>query len=86
VRAAASPVALHWLDAPAAAAQNMSWGVPWPQGAVPPGATFNLTDAAGHAAPLQTWPLAYWPDGSLQWSGLATVVPNGRRGCGSGSG
>jgi hypothetical protein len=80
VVAAASPVALHWLDAPPAAAQSVSWGVPWPEGAVPPGATFNLTDAAGHAAPLQTWPLAYWPDGSLKWSGFASVVPSGPAG------
>jgi hypothetical protein len=24
--------------------------------------------------PLQSWPLAYWPDGSLKWVGLSTVV------------
>ena len=24
--------------------------------------------------PVQTWPLAYWPDGSLKWIGVATVV------------
>jgi hypothetical protein len=30
--------------------------------------------ADGKAIPVQTWPLAYWPDGSLKWSGIATVV------------
>jgi len=29
---------------------------------------------------VQSWPLAYWPDGSLKWSGLATVVPAGLAG------
>ena len=72
--AAPEPVTLHWLDqSPPAVAQGVSWGVPWPQGAVPPTSTFNLTDAQGQALPLQTWPLAYWPDGSLKWSGFATV-------------
>ena len=72
--AAPEPVLLHWLDqAPPAAGQGVSWGVPWPKGTVPPTSIFNLTDAQGQALPLQTWPLAYWPDGSLKWSGFATV-------------
>ncbi|HWA09593.1 MAG TPA: Tat pathway signal sequence domain protein [Opitutaceae bacterium] len=79
--AAAAPVQLHWLDqTPPALAQGVSWGVPWPQGAVAKNATFNLTDAQGKSLPVQTWPLAYWPDGSLKWSGLATVVPAGQTG------
>jgi hypothetical protein len=24
--------------------------------------------------PLQQWPLAYWPDGSIKWTGFATVA------------
>jgi hypothetical protein len=79
--AAAAPVQLHWLDqTPPAIAQGVSWGVPWPQGAVPKNTAFALTDAQGKSLPVQTWPLAYWPDGSLKWSGLATVVPAGETG------
>ncbi len=79
--AAPSPVQLHWVNQPApGVSAGVSWGVPWPQGAVPREATFNLTDAAGKALPVQTWPLAYWPDGSLKWSGLATVAPAGLSG------
>jgi hypothetical protein len=58
----------------------VSWGVPWPQGTLARDATFNLADARRKSLPLQTWPLAYWPDGSLKWSGLATVVPAGTTG------
>ncbi len=29
------------------------------------------------ALPLQAWPLAYWPDGSLKWSGFAAVASAG---------
>jgi hypothetical protein len=58
---------------------GISWGVPWPQGAVRPTTSFNLS-ANGAALPLQNWPLAYWPDGSLKWTGLATVLPAGFQG------
>jgi hypothetical protein len=76
-----APVRLHQLGEPVPGlAQGVSWGVPWPQGAVPRETAFNLTDAQGRPLPVQTWPLAYWPDGSLKWSGLATVVPAGLAG------
>ena len=79
--AAPQTVQLHWLNQPAAGlVQGVSWGVPWPQGTVPRDTTFQLTDAQGKALPVQSWPLAYWPDGSLKWSGLATVAPAGQSG------
>ncbi len=69
------PVNLNWLDGrPPVVASGVSWGVPWPQGVVPKGEAFALVTADGKALPLQTWPLAYWPDGSLKWSGFATVA------------
>ncbi|MEO5959135.1 MAG: hypothetical protein ABIR80_08455, partial [Opitutaceae bacterium] len=72
---AADPVAINWLGGQApGAATGVSWGVPWPKGAVPKGQKFSLATASGKALPLQTWPLAYWPDGSLKWSGFATVA------------
>ena len=75
------PVSLHWLEAPVpGSAQAVSWGVPWPQGAAAPTQTFSLTDDQGRTLPLQTWPLAYWPDGSLKWSGFAAVAPAGTSG------
>ncbi len=72
--AAPASVTLNWLDqSPPTVSQGVTWGVPWPQGAVARTTTFALTDAQGKGLPLQTWPLAYWPDGSLKWSGFATV-------------
>ncbi|HHV7525996.1 TPA: hypothetical protein ACUNF5_007628, partial [Burkholderia orbicola] len=37
--------------------------------------------ASENAPYLQTWPLAYWPDGSIKWTGHAAVFPeeSGRR-------
>jgi len=37
---------------------------------VPKDQAFALATADGKALPLQTWSLAYWPDGSLKWSGF----------------
>ncbi|MBM3853538.1 MAG: Tat pathway signal sequence domain protein, partial [Verrucomicrobia bacterium] len=72
---AAAPVELNWLGgAPAPTGTGVSWGVPWPKGAVKKEQRFVLTAASGQALPLQSWPLAYWPDGSLKWSGFATVA------------
>jgi hypothetical protein len=77
--AAAQSAPIRWLDAttPPAHDTGVSFGVPWPQGAVQRDATLALTDASGKTLPVQTWPLAYWPDGTLKWSGVATVVPAG---------
>ena len=58
---------------------GVSFGVPWPEGAVERGSTFNLS-APGGELPVQSWPLAYWPDGSVKWTGFATVVPAGLAG------
>jgi hypothetical protein len=75
VMRAADPVEIKWLgDTPAPVTTGVSWGVPWPQGAVKKDQAFALSAADGRALPLQTWPLAYWPDGSLKWSGFATVA------------
>ena len=74
-RAASNPVQLSWLgNTPAPTATGVSWGVPWPQGAVPKQQVFSLATADGKALPLQSWPLAYWPDGSVKWTGFATVA------------
>jgi hypothetical protein len=74
-RAAAQPVELNWLaGSPPSIISGASWGVPFSKGAVPKNQAFRLTAADGRAMRLQTWPLAYWPDGSLKWIGLATVA------------
>ncbi len=70
-------VAVDWLDGTPLSEAGVSWGVPWPRGKVRKDQCFTLTASDGKALPLQSWPLAYWPDGSLKWSGLATVAGAG---------
>lgn len=68
---------VHWLDgAPPTGFQGTTWGVPWPRGAVEAQSVFDLRSTGADASslpphPMQSWPLAYWPDGSLKWSAHA---------------
>src|SRR5947208_2754050 len=65
---------LSWLDGAAPGqAVGTTWGVPWPRGAVRREQTFALT-AGGQSLPLQSWPLAYWPDGTIKFTGFAAVT------------
>lgn len=67
------PVELRWLEggAPAELAAGTTWGVPWPRGAFAPDQQFALTTSAGAAVPVQSWPTAWWPDGSVKWTAHA---------------
>ena len=78
---AADTVTLNWLDGkPPAAAQSVAWGVPWPKGSVQKTDTLSLKAANGTNVPVQTWPLAYWPDGSIMWSGHSISAAPGLAG------
>ncbi|MBN1973452.1 MAG: hypothetical protein JW787_07415 [Sedimentisphaerales bacterium] len=69
------PVPLVWLDGEEPPnPSGISWGVPWSHGTVQKTQSFTLTSSDGRNLPIQTWPLAYWSDGSLKWSGFSTVA------------
>ncbi|KPF60228.1 Tat pathway signal sequence domain protein [beta proteobacterium AAP51] len=83
--APARPQALRWLDGQAPALHaGVTWGLPWARGQCPRGTAFVLRDPQGQPQPLQTWPLAWWPDGSLKWTGHA-IAPGVSVGDGSGA-
>jgi hypothetical protein len=65
--------ALKWLDGhpPRSLTSGVTWGVPWPRGMRAAPDAFALTGEGGEAIPVQTWPLATWPDGSLKWTAHA---------------
>ncbi|MCX4556507.1 Tat pathway signal sequence domain protein [Streptomyces phaeochromogenes] len=68
----ADPVTLDWLeDGGLGAAPGSTVGVPWPKGAYEKEQTFALTDGDGKDVPVQSWPIGYWPDGSLKWTAHA---------------
>nr|WP_221774196.1 Tat pathway signal sequence domain protein [Novosphingobium flavum] len=64
--------AVHWLDGAAPALdEGQCWGQPWPRGTRLARGGYALAGDDGNVAPLQTWPLAWWPDGSIKWTGHA---------------
>ncbi|WP_046726626.1 hypothetical protein [Streptomyces humi] len=73
------PVTLDWLeDGGLGAAPGSTVGVPWPMGAFREDQNFALTDADGKDVPVQSWPIAYWPDGSLKWTAHAVSSGSGK--------
>jgi hypothetical protein len=63
---------VRWLDGKAPGiAQGVTWGTPWPRGKLKSAPNFALRPTAGSEVSLQSWPLAYWPDGSLKWTAHA---------------
>ncbi|WP_113627048.1 exo-rhamnogalacturonan lyase family protein [Pectobacterium peruviense] len=65
-------VSLRWLDGQMPHAfSGVTWGVPWPQGAVRGDSNFQLHGTQQQVYDLQSWPLARWPDGSIKWSAHA---------------
>ena len=70
---AAPTVALSWLEGAPLVPAGVAFGVPWPRGALAKGRAVGLRSAAGPVA-AQTWPMAYWPDGSIKWTGFAIAA------------
>src|SRR5918992_589323 len=67
---AAAP--LRWLEGGTPNERlGTTWGVPWPRGQLQPDQPFALRTDNDTQIPLQSWPIAYWPDGSLKWSAHA---------------
>lgn len=71
----AQTVQLHWIDKKPISETGVSWGVPFEKGKIQPKQSFILSNAEGVNIPVQSWPLAYWPDGSVKWMGFAATVP-----------
>ncbi|NDL59588.1 Tat pathway signal sequence domain protein [Phytoactinopolyspora mesophila] len=68
-------VRLRWLEeGPPSVGTGSTWGVPWPKGAMDADKQFALRSSDGDAVPAQSWPLAYWPDGSVKWTAHALAA------------
>ena len=65
---------LKWLDKQANQTTGVTWGVPWEQGKLNRNDAIRLQNQAGESIDIQTWPTAYWPDGSVKWTGHAAVI------------
>ena len=72
-----SAVPLHWIGDTPEQDKSVSFGVPFDEGDVFPATPLRLKVNEYQDIPVDTWPLAYWPDGSVKWSGVAGVIPAG---------
>jgi hypothetical protein len=62
---------VRWLDGVAPpVAQGITWGTPWARGKLKETKNFALRGGDRLHA-LQSWPLAWWPDGSVKWTAHA---------------
>src|ERR1700730_8924690 len=62
----------RWLDGhEPTVPTGVTWGMPWARGKHTETTHFSVRGSTGPLLPLQTWPLAYWPDGSLKWTAHA---------------
>jgi hypothetical protein len=68
---------LRWLDGTAPDWDaGQTFGLPWPRGTLRHAGHLAARTEGGAVLPVQSWPLAYWPDGSIKWSGHS--LPAGR--------
>lgn len=68
-------VMLRWLKEPAAEKAGITWGIPWKEGELLRGEELSLQEAdSGEPVAMQSWPTAYWPDGSVKWSAHSAVA------------
>ena len=75
---------LHWTGGAPMSSRPVSFGVPFDEGEVMPTDQMRLlssssspSSVADKSVPSDFWPLAFWPDGSVKWLGVAAVVPGG---------
>lgn len=68
---------LKWLDDLPKSKSSITWGVPWKKGDLKKEDNLALRSEKGEELYVQSWPLAYWPDGSIKWSAQSAVFdPN----------
>ena len=65
---------LKWLNRQPTRSTGITWGVPWKQGVLDRHEPISLSDTNGNQTHVQTWPTAFWPDGSVKWTGHAAVL------------
>lgn len=65
-------VEMKWVDRAPAMSGGEVFTVPWSAGSLNADDTLSV-ECDGKSVESQSWPLAYWPDGSVKWSAHAAV-------------
>ncbi|MBX2859053.1 MAG: Tat pathway signal sequence domain protein [Cellvibrionaceae bacterium] len=65
---------LSWLEGKEPALKlGRVWGKPWAEGELKRAELLKLRSQMGTYVPLQSWPTAFWPDGSVKWTAHAVA-------------
>lgn len=67
---------VQWLKNKPQNRAGVTWGVPWKKGSLKREDSISLKNSQGTKTSLQSWPMAFWPDGSVKWTGHAAILPN----------
>lgn len=67
---------VKWLDKLPKTKCNITWGIPWKKGELKKVDNLALRNGSGENSYIQSWPLAYWPDGSIKWSAQSSIFDN----------
>ncbi|WP_274650962.1 hypothetical protein [Paenibacillus humicola] len=70
-------VRLRWLNGGPAGSAGVTWGIPWAEGELKREERVALLASNGQRVPVQSWPAAYWPDGSVKWSAHSASFAGG---------
>lgn len=70
-----STVPILWVGKTPTQDKAVTFGVPFNEGEVLPSTPLQLIADKEKNISVDTWPLAYWPDGSVKWCGVASVIP-----------
>lgn len=62
-----------WLNNSPKSSSGVAWGTPWEKGILKRNDPICLKDDNGQTTSLQSWPMAFWPDGSVKWTGQCAV-------------
>lgn len=67
---------IKWLGNKLIAKGGATWGIPWPKGELERYNTLRAEDGKGNGIPIQSWPTAYWPDGTVKWTAHSVAFTN----------
>ncbi|MFT4202904.1 MAG: hypothetical protein QM610_03235 [Chitinophagaceae bacterium] len=68
-------IPLRWIDTvPGGFGFGTTFGLPWKQGELQTAENVAILTSNKQPVNVQSWPLAYWSDGSLKWSAHAIPV------------
>lgn len=69
------PVPLHWIGATPVGDKPVTFGVPFDEKTLMPTGRMALMSSTRGFIESDQWPMAFWPDGSVKWLGVAATVP-----------